>query len=1029
MATVYSDAQFRTIFQTPFNLAVWTDILRVFFKAKELKVTPEAVATTDETTTGYYLGNIDTKDSYRIGLFHYEIKRGSVANKLVGLRNLVRSFINPNWGEFDAALVTFDSGDHWRLSFISDIKGEETHPKRYSYVFGNPELRYSTPLQRFELLNQEGISFLALRKAFSVEALSDKFFDAYREHYADFVQYVTGKRFVKVGNKWEEQVDTSRQNDVRLYQAFGYDDKRVRDYVKKMMGRITFLHFLQRKGWMNGDLNYMQHLFERSTQKDNFLDAVLEPLFFGILNTKPELRQKLFEENNWDLSLLEEWRDIPYLNGGLFEQDEEDEPESIFPAELFNKLFNFFGEYNFTIDENDPSDAEIGVDPEMLGKIFENLLEDNKDKGAFYTPKEIVQYMCRESLISYLHKATEFSLNNIRTFVLTPEDGLSNFTPLQKEKLASSLLRVKVCDPAIGSGAFPMSLLNELLRCREALSVTLQSRAELKKDIIANNIYGVDIEKGAVDIARLRFWLSIVVEADSPSPLPNLDYKIMQGDSLRESYMGCDLSRLGQKQGRKSSRQRSLALATEAIQTEFVFDESGAQKNIQELIRAYFNINSHREKEKIRFAITSTIREYIRFSGEGTAQDIQESLTTIDIPNNQFFLWHTFFGDVLSKSKNSGFDIIIGNPPYGANIDALREVYQRLYPATSKGYKEIYKYFFDQSLRLCKDKGILCFITPDTFIHQPRYADLRQLISGNKIMQIIDLGEKVFEEAVVPVAITLLQKTQQKSEDTVLFADVRMCDHASILSKLPFEKKKGDFLINSSVLTDSLSQNLKTIELGNILSMKDAGINYQRVGTGMAEKGKSDLSKRLMYQGDKESEKDMEFWKGEDINTFWKAENTQRFCRTKIELKTNERVILNSDYFSIAPKLLWRQTANRPICTVDYEGKWFGRSIQAGIIKKEYLESFSYLFLCGILNSDVIASLYNKLVSENGRTYPQIKLQYLKKLPIIIPSEEQKNKVEAIVKEIIYTKQKGENASTLEDELNAIVSMLYQTNQ
>ena len=279
MATVYSDSQFRTIFQSPFELSCWIPVLRDFFKAKELKASPQEVPSTDESTSGYYLGNIDTKDSYRIGLFHYKIKRGSVANKLVGLRNLVRSFINPNWGEFDAALVTFDSGDHWRLSFISDIKGEETHPKRYSYVFGNPGLRYNTPLERFELLSKEGISFTALRKAFSVEALSDKFFDAYREHYADFVQYVTGKRFVKVGNKWEER--TVSEPCASLYQAFQGDDKKVRDYIKKLLGRITFLHFLQRKGWMNGDLNYMQNLFERSTQKDNFLDAVLEPLFLA----------------------------------------------------------------------------------------------------------------------------------------------------------------------------------------------------------------------------------------------------------------------------------------------------------------------------------------------------------------------------------------------------------------------------------------------------------------------------------------------------------------------------------------------------------------------------------------------------------------------------------------------------------------------------------------------------------------------------------------------------------------------------
>ncbi|MBO7228086.1 MAG: restriction endonuclease, partial [Bacteroidales bacterium] len=399
MTNIYTSDNLRNLFQSSFNLAQWYSFLQYFFNATELKSTPERIIenTSDD---GYYLGNIDTTDSYRIGLFQYNITKGSVANKRVGLRNLVKSFINPTWGEFDAALVVFDSGDHWRLSFICDIKGEATSPKRYTYVFGSNDLLYRTPIERFNFLKKKGVSFENLKTAFSVEALSDEFFDKYREQYDDFIQYITGKRFVKVGSKWEEKVRS--ESNAALMQVFGHNEKKIRDYVKKMMGRITFLHFLQRKGWMCGDLNYMQNMFEKSAYKNDYLDSVLEPLFFGILNTKPAEREALFTDYGWDKSLLNEWKDIPYLNGGLFERDEEDEPESRFPAEYFKRLFQFFSEYNFTIDENDPNDAEVGVDPEMLGKIFENLLEDNKDKGAFYTPKEIVRYMCQESLIAYL---------------------------------------------------------------------------------------------------------------------------------------------------------------------------------------------------------------------------------------------------------------------------------------------------------------------------------------------------------------------------------------------------------------------------------------------------------------------------------------------------------------------------------------------------------------------------------------------------------------------------------------------------
>ena len=669
MATIYTSDSLRNIFQSSFNLAQWYSFSQHFFNASELKEKPERIIenTSDE---GYYLGNINTTDSYRIGLFHYNIRQGSVANKRVGLRNLVKSFINPTWGEFDAALVVFDSGDHWRLSFICDIKGEATSPKRYTYVFGSDDLLYRTPIERFNFLKKKGISFENLRTAFSVEALSDEFFDKYREQYADFIQYATGKRFVKVGSKWEEKV--LGEPNTALMQAFNHNEKKIRDYVKKMMGRITFLHFLQRKGWMCEDLNYMQNMFENSPYKNDYLDSVLEPLFFGILNTKPAEREALFADYDWDKSLLNEWKDIPYLNGGLFERDEEDEPESRFPADYFKRLFQFFSEYNFTIDENDPNDAEVGVDPEMLGKIFENLLEDNKDKGAFYTPKEIVRYMCQESLIAYLETNTSVAKDKIRKFVLSPEDGVADIPDNKKPKLLTTLEEVKICDPAIGSGAFPMGLLNELLHCREVLSGERYDRAEIKKSIIQNNIYGVDIEKGAVDIARLRFWLSIVVDEETPSPLPNLDYKIMQGNSLIESFMGVDLSKLTYEKEYKKDKGEILL---------FDDEKNRLQKTVSHLLSSYYSCSDHGRKVKLQQDISDTINKQL----EAQAYDpvILGKLKTINLAENKkFFLWHTWFSDVFSRPSKEGFDIVIGNPPYGANIDDLVSLYEELYPNT-----------------------------------------------------------------------------------------------------------------------------------------------------------------------------------------------------------------------------------------------------------------------------------------------------------------------------------------------------------
>ena len=753
MATVYTPDSLRNLFQSSFNLAQWYSFLQHFFNATELKSTPERIIenTADE---GYYLGNIDTTDSYRIGLFQYNITKGSVANKRVGLRNLVKSFINPTWGEFDAALVVFDSGDHWRLSFICDIKGEATSPKRYTYVFGSDDLLYRTPIERFNFLKKKGVSFENLKTAFSVEALSDEFFDKYREQYADFIQYITGKRFVKAGSKWEEKV--LGEPNAALMQAFDHNEKKIRDYVKKMMGRITFLHFLQRKGWMCGDLNYMQNMFENSAYKNDYLDSVLEPLFFGILNTKPTEREALFTEYGWDKSLLAEWKDIPYLNGGLFERDEEDEPESRFPAEYFKRLFQFFSEYNFTIDENDPNDAEVGVDPEMLGKIFENLLEDNKDKGAFYTPKEIVLYMCQESLIAYLETNTSVAKDKIRQFVLSPEEGVADIPENKKPKLLTALEEVKICDPAIGSGAFPMGLLNELLHCREVLSGEHYDRAEIKKSIIQNNIYGVDIEKGAVDIARLRFWLSIVVDEETPSPLPNLDYKIMQGNSLIESFMGVDLSKLTyEKEYKKDKGEISL----------FDDEKNRLQKTVSHLLSSYYSCSDHARKVKLQQEISDTINKQL----EAQAYDptILAKLKTINLAeNNKFFLWHTWFSDVFNRDDKDGFDIVIGNPPY---IDSetmtllgqtdLREYITKHYKFI-KGNWDIYMAFLEWGLTL--SSGCLCYITPDKWLSKPFGSKFREQCMIPRMKTILHTGNKTFESAMVDAIITLFGRSSDK---------------------------------------------------------------------------------------------------------------------------------------------------------------------------------------------------------------------------------------------------------------------------
>ena len=663
-----------------------------------------------------------------------------------------------------------------------------------------------------------------MRTAFSVEALSDEFFDKYREQYADFIQYVTGKRFVKVGSKWEEKI--LGEPDTALMQAFNHNEKKIRDYVKKMMGRITFLHFLQRKGWMCGDLNYMQNMFENSQYKDDYLDSVLEPLFFGILNTKPAEREALFADYGWDKSLLDEWKDIPYLNGGLFERDEEDEPESRFPADYFKRLFQFFSEYNFTIDENDPNDAEVGVDPEMLGKIFENLLEDNKDKGAFYTPKEIVRYMCKESLIAYLETNTSIAKEKIRQFVLSPEEGVVDIPENKKPKLLAALEEVKICDPAIGSGAFPMGLLNELLHCREALSGERYDRAEIKKSIIQNNIYGVDIEKGAVDIARLRFWLSIVVDEETPSPLPNLDYKIMQGNSLIESFMGVDLSKLTYEKGHKKDKGEI---------TLFDDEKNRLQKRVFQLLKAYYSCSDHDRKVKLQQEISDTINKQL----EAQAYDpvILEQLKKINLAeNNKFFLWHTWFSDVFNRNDDkNGFDIVIGNPPYiqlQNNGGELAKLYEDCRFQTFAKTGDIYCLFYEKGWQLLCQQGHLCFITSNKWMRAGYGEKMRGFFAKHTNPKyLIDFaGVKIFDNATVDTNILIFGKGKNEYQTRCAVTDKLNKDSLKNLSDFVQQQsvecrfESFDSWVILSPIEQSIKRKIESV--GTPLKDWDIQINY-----------------------------------------------------------------------------------------------------------------------------------------------------------------------------------------------------------
>jgi len=756
MAT-YNKETFKRLFQSKFNLSKWQMLLQDYFHADKVRVNAEVLDEDAEDRKGYFLGSMTTQDNYELGFFYYEMEDGSVLRRKVGLRNLIRPYLG--YG-FDAALAVFNDGTNWRLSLICDLKEDATSTKRFTYVFGDEKAYYKTPILRFESLRTKANEFLEIKKAFSVEALSDDFFDEYRKQYAEFVKFLTGKEYVKKGNKWVEQ--ETGEPDAQYFISFKKDDKLVRDYIKKMMGRIVFLYFLQSKGWLAGNLHYMHDLFYDASDevKGDFLDKVLEPMFFGLLNTKPEDRSSAPLVNGVGVKYIPNADEIPYLNGGLFQQEKIDEVESVFPAGMFQSLFDFFDSYNFTIDENDPNDAEVGVDPEMLGKIFENLLEDNKDKGAFYTPKEIVRYMCQESLTAYLQTGIDDAevKEHIANFVKTNDvEELGGASSELAMSIDQKLIDVKICDPAIGSGAFPMGLLRELYACRKSIEIFEEDNAaDIKRHIIQNNIYGVDIEKGAVDIARLRFWLALIIDEKEPMPLPNLDFKIMQGNSLLESYKGVDLDVTSKKlkTGKDTKKTRGvLSLG---------FEETDVQKIIQDLVKSYFSITDHTLRAQRRQQIDKYVKDYIKVCAEGN-HEVQDAVDELEIPNDQFFLWHTYFADVFEQG---GFDIVIGNPPYikeYENRDAFNG-FREMSPYYM-GKMDLWYGFACSSIDILKPYGILCFIATNNWVTNAGALLLRnKIIEDTQILQMIDFGNyMVFEDsASIQTMIMLFSRSKDK---------------------------------------------------------------------------------------------------------------------------------------------------------------------------------------------------------------------------------------------------------------------------
>lgn len=779
---------YKDVIEARYNRENWQQLLHdIFLNKVTFWNNPSPVSVNSRLAKdALNLGKITLSDGESIAIYEVELTETvDIERNRRGIRDMLTTDWR-NLGYAGAFMFCYRKNESvLRFSYVSETwgfnkEGEyekiSTDTKRYTYLLGEGH-RSRTAIQQFEKLKNSPQALKDITKAFSVEAISDMFFDGYKKQYEDIIQYITGKRMVKVANKWEEQITNEPCEEImQEFSRFQNPEKSVRDYVKKLMGRLVFLQFLQKKGWLgvandaewgSGDKEFIQHLFAQCDDKDSFIDNVLESLFNDL--------------NSEDNKMLPQYR-TPYLNGGLFERDATDETLFLLPAKYMQSLLDFFASYNFTIDENDPDDAEVGVDPEMLGRIFENLLEDNKDKGAFYTPKEIVSYMCRESLIAYLQTDVEddTTKESLRQFVTTHNRVYLGDNEKFRQQVVEALKKVKICDPAIGSGAFPMGLLRELFLCRTAIEGFDKNKlVEIKKHIIQQNIYGVDIDRGAVDIARLRFWLSLIVDEETPHALPNLDFKIMQGNSLLEQYKGVDLSTMTEK---KYDQRAGLSWIDNMVDV--------YREELRSMLEEYYDCADHIKKQSLRTKIIENVKQQL------SEQSINVDFGELDLSgNNQFFLLRTWFYDVFSQG---GFDIVIGNPPYVQlqnNSGELASLYQGQNYKTFARTGDIYCLFYERGWQLLKEGGHLCYITSNKWM-RAGYGEKTREFFANKTnpMLLIDFaGVKIFESATVDTNILLFSKSNNQHETVCAVTNKQNKDSVKNLS---------DFVQQQSVVCD-----------------------------------------------------------------------------------------------------------------------------------------------------------------------------------------------------------------------------------
>lgn len=802
-------------------------------------------------------------------------------NNKVGIQAIVRQYIN----QFEGALIIFHhqkvENQEWRFSYVEKRVNakDSTSAKRYTYILGK-HLPARTISDRFTYLedHKDILTLKDLTDAFSVEVLTKQFYDELFNWYewaCENVTFPIGDTTKDKNGKYNVK-QTKEKNELNLI---------------RLITRLMFVWFIKQKDliplWVfdESELNKVLTEFKPESKKDgNYYNAVLQNLFFATLNKKIEDRafaddksisknkqfgvknfyrdnkeKTFFKESN--SQIIERFKTVPFLNGGLFEcldklVDDKDNKKNIevftdgfsrepsWMAFIPNNLFwqkddgehegviHVLSRYNFTVEENSSSDVQVALDPELLGKVFENLLGTynpetsetaRKDSGSFYTPREIVSFMVDESIKDYLSKTVKnLTSENIQILF---NDNVECYNSDNKAEIVNALKSMKILDPACGSGAFPMGALQRIVhliqKCNGVTS-DKNSLYSLKLDLIEKCLYGVDIQPIAVQICKLRFFISLICEQDKTdsisdnygfNPLPNLETKFVAANSL-----------IGME--RKS-------------QNDLFSDPDGKiekkKLEIQEKRHEHFKAPTAEAKAKCR--------EDDRKLREELANLLEQNKMFAPKDAEQLAEWNPYDQNAVSPffdaewmfNTAEGFDIVIGNPPYiqlQKDSGKLANLYESQNFKSFAKTGDIYCLFYEKGCNLLNSTGRLCFITSNKWMRAGYGEKLRDYFAKNVNPKLlVDFaGVKVFESATVDTNILLFEKGKNEGKTLSCTTTTLTKDGLSNLSD--FVKQNScdcSFTTKESwVILSPIEQSIKKkIESAGVpLKDWDISINY-----------------------------------------------------------------------------------------------------------------------------------------------------------------------------------------------------------